>query len=100
MKTVPLFDLAAQAGLLFCDPNTLATRQLRRFAQEFGRAYQIADDYLDGEIEDLEKVMAQLKRAGDCLEAYRPAAGELQGMLDYLHERCIQHPRPQNLRHR
>jgi farnesyl diphosphate synthase len=94
MKTVPLFDLAAQAGLLFCDPNTLATRQLRRFAQEFGRAYQIADDYLDGEIEDFETVMAQLKRAGDCLEAYRPAAGELQGMLDYLHERCIQHPRP------
>lgn len=100
LKTVPLFDLAAQAGLLLSDPNTFETRLLRRFAQEFGRAYQIADDYLDGEITDLKVVMSQLQLAADCLEAFRPAAGELQAMLNYLHARCTQHSRTPDLRHR
>jgi L-alanine-DL-glutamate epimerase-like enolase superfamily enzyme len=36
-------------------------------AEAIGQAYQIADDYLDCEIHDFEMVMAQMKRAGDCL---------------------------------
>ena len=50
LKTVPLFVLAAQAGLMFIDPDSPQARSLRAFAREFGRAFQAVDDYLDDEI--------------------------------------------------
>lgn len=93
MKTVPLFDLAAQAGLLFADPTARTTRLLRHFAQEYGRAYQLADDFMDGEVRDFRVVASQILCAGALLDAFRPADHELQGMLDYLHERCTTHNR-------
>ena len=100
LKTVPLFDLAAQAGLLFSDALTPQARLLRRFAQEYGRTYQIADDFLDGEITDYSMVADRMERARAFLDPFAPAAGELHAMLDYLHERCLTHTPTAHLRHR
>lgn len=100
LKTVPLFDLAAQAGIMFLDPGAFESRSLRKFAQEFGRAYQIADDYIDGEIADCAVVEQQLAKASQCIDPFLPAGGELRAMLDYIHERCNETQRKTNLRHR
>lgn len=88
LKTVPLFILAAQAGLMFTDPESHAARTLRRFAREFGLAFQAVDDYLDGEIPNLAPVVEQLDRARACLQPFEPAAGELHELIEDLHARC------------
>jgi geranylgeranyl pyrophosphate synthase len=87
LKTVPLFVLAAQAGLMFTDPGTLPARTLRRFAREYGLAFQIVDDYLDGECTEYATVDAQLKRCLETLAPLAPAAGPLEEMVDYLYAR-------------
>lgn len=88
LKTVPLFVLAAQAGLMFTDPGTLPARTLRRFAREYGLAFQIVDDYLDGECADYSTVDAQLRKCRETLAPLAPAAGPLEEMIDYLYARC------------
>jgi geranylgeranyl pyrophosphate synthase len=93
LKTVPLFVLAAQAGLMFTDPQTLPARVLRRFAAEYGLAFQIVDDYLDGECADFAVVDSYLRRCRETLAPLTPAAGPLEEMIDYLYARCYAHPR-------
>ena len=88
LKTVPLFDLAAQAGLLFTDPESVLARTLRQFGREFGRAFQLVDDYLDGEVDDREAVEARLRRAEQVLAPLGPAAAELLEMVEVLRARC------------
>ncbi len=90
MKTVPLFELAAQAGVMFSDPESHMARCLRAFARDFGRAFQIVDDYLDGEINDRGEVLRALDQARSHLAGFDPAAGELHELIDYLHGRCGQ----------
>jgi geranylgeranyl pyrophosphate synthase len=100
LKTVPLFELSARAGLLGADANTLKVRLLCRFARELGRAYQAADDYLDGEVAHLQVVETQLSRARSCLGAFRPDADELEELIQHIHERCLSERRPAHLCHR
>lgn len=100
LKTVPLFELAARAGLLFTDSETTAARGLQRFAREFGLAFQLADDFLDGEIKDVSVVEAQLQRTRDCLRPFHPAAAELEQLIEYLHARQIEKQRTAHRRHR
>lgn len=88
MKTVPLFELAAHAGSMFSDPDSSMARSLRGFARDFGRAFQIVDDYLDHEITDLSQVIRSLDQARSHLAAFDPAASELHELIDYLHARC------------
>lgn len=88
LKTVPLFLLAAEAGLVFTDPDSASARSLRRFAREFGRAFQAVDDYLDHETTDLPAVHAQLDSARACLAPFEPAAAELHELIEDLHARC------------
>ncbi|MCS7042650.1 MAG: polyprenyl synthetase family protein [Bryobacteraceae bacterium] len=88
LKTVPLFELAAQAGLLLADPSSPQARALRQFAREFGRAFQLVDDYLDGEISDFAAVDARLRRAEQALAPLRPDATELLEMVEVLRARC------------
>ena len=88
MKTVPLFELAAHAGSMFSDPDSGMARSLRAFARDFGRAFQIVDDYLDHEISDLSEVVRSLDQARSHLAAFAPAASELHELIDYLHARC------------
>lgn len=88
LKTVPLFDLAAQAGLLLTDPSSALAHTLRQFAREFGRAFQLVDDYLDGEVDDLAPVEDRLRRAEQVLAPLLPAAEELVEMVEVLRARC------------
>lgn len=88
LKTVPLFDLAAQAGLLLADPAGALARTLRQFAREFGRAFQLVDDYLDGEVDDRARVEDRLHRAEQILAPLRPASVELLEMVEVLRARC------------
>ncbi len=90
MKTVPLFELAAHAGLMFSDQDSSIARSLRAFSRDFGRAFQIVDDYLDGEITQLSDVRRALDQARSHLAAFDPAASELHELIDYLHARCNQ----------
>ncbi len=88
MKTVPLFELAAHAGLLLTDPDSHVARGMRAFAREFGRAFQAVDDYLDGELIDRQYVESRLEQAHACLAPFAPAASELHALVDFLHARC------------
>jgi geranylgeranyl pyrophosphate synthase len=100
LKTVPLFELAARAGLLLVDGEAMMARGLRRFAREYGLAFQMTDDYLDGEIKEAVAVEAQLSRARACLTPFEPAAGELEQLVEFLHERIHETSRTPNRRHR
>lgn len=100
LKTVPLFELAARAGLLFMDGEAMMARGLRRFAREYGLAFQMTDDYLDGEIKEAVAVEAQLSRARACLTPFEPAAGELEQLVEFLHARIHESNRTPNRRHR
>lgn len=88
LKTVPLFVLAAEAGLVFSDPDSAQARALRRFAREFGLAFQAVDDYLDKETTALPEVFAQLDSARAALAPFAPAATELHELIEDLHARC------------
>lgn len=78
LKTVPLFQLAADAATL--SPSHAAMS----FATEFGVSYQLVDDYLDGEIDDLRQVTDQFEHARECLEPFGERASHLEDLLDYL----------------
>lgn len=88
LKTVPLFELAARAGLLFADPRSRTARTLIAFSREFGRAFQFVDDYLDGEIADLEMAEASLRRAEETLAPLAPAGADLLELVEVLRARC------------
>lgn len=88
LKTVPLFELAARAGLLFADPQSRLAWTLVAFSREFGRAFQLVDDYLDGEITDLKPVEASLRRAEATLAPLAPANVELLELVEALRARC------------
>ena len=84
LKTVPLFDLAAQAGLLFADPGGTVTKILRASARELGRAYQAVDDCVDGDVTGSESARVRLKAASDCLRTLDQEPVELQELVSLL----------------
>lgn len=90
MKTVPLFVLAAEAGLLGLNPGSPAARALRAFARDFGLAFQLADDYADGEIDDLGLVEDHLRRARAHLQPLNLPTAPLNEMLNSLYQRCLE----------
>lgn len=100
LKTVPLFELSARAGLLFTDPDSTAARTLRRFSRQFGMAFQVVDDFLDNEAAGREEVAGQLDACRKLLRPIEPATAALTNLLDYLHGRCANHARPSHLGHR
>lgn len=91
LKTVPLFQLAVQAGALFADLSPAESNALRKFAVAFGTAFQAADDYLDGESFDTHALDEQLTAARDCLSIFGESSVELEGLLSYLHARAQRH---------
>jgi len=88
LKTVPLFELSARAGLLFTDPQSRLARKMIAFAREFGRAFQLADDYLDGEIPDFDAVEVRLRRAELTIAPLAPANTGLLELVEVLRARC------------
>ncbi len=85
LKTVPLFELAVEAGGVSSPEYDLREAEFRRFARLFGVAFQTTDDYLDGDIEDVALPLSAIERA-------RESAGgshELMDLTDYLDARII-----------
>ena len=88
LKTVPLFELAARAGLLFTEPESNLARQMLAFSRQFGRAFQLVDDYLDGELAGFHVVEESLRRAEQTLAPLAPASVELLELVEVLRARC------------
>lgn len=100
LKTASLFELAAQAGTVTLDPQSWEATQLHRFGREYGHCYQLVDDYLDGEISDVQEIKARLTRLRTGLKPFEPAGGELLELISYLEQRCLSHASQANLHHR
>lgn len=85
LKTVPLFQLAVEAGCVSC-PGGLP-QDLDRFGRAFGVAFQLTDDFLDGEFHDrkiLDDAYAQCRAS---LQAYGAHAEPLLELVDSLSAR-------------
>ncbi len=87
LKTVPLFLLAVSAGTLFAgvDPNEKAL--LNGFGREFGLAFQMTDDVLDGESADLCVLEDKLTTLRATIAPFGTARRDLEELVDYLHAR-------------
>ncbi|MDX2152928.1 MAG: polyprenyl synthetase family protein [Bryobacteraceae bacterium] len=90
LKTVPLFLLAARAGLAFAGAGEQQEREVMRFAREYGIAFQMADDYLDGELSDLDYLNAQYERTRAVMRSFGRRGRPLMELVDYLHARTSQ----------
>jgi geranylgeranyl pyrophosphate synthase len=87
LKTVPLFELAVQAGGAASTRFEAHEHTLMRFAREFGLAFQMVDDYLDGDLEDRQTAVRQLDSARTVARALGERAHELLELIDYIHAR-------------
>ena len=86
LKTVPLFELAGHAGSLPLDPGSASTLAAVGFARSFGRAFQLVDDFLDGELANRAPALAAIRRSRGQL-AGLPHSLELHELLDALASR-------------
>lgn len=85
MKTVPLFQLAVEAG---CVSNPAGVPQeLEAFGKAFGVAFQLTDDYLDGELHDRKILDDTYEQCRAILQAYGENVKPLFELVDYLAER-------------
>lgn len=88
-KTVPLFELAAEAGLLCAGPGAEEHRLLRMFARDYGRAYQVVDDYLDGDIDSRNAALSKVNQACRSLAPFGARAAGLLEMTELLRTRTL-----------
>jgi hypothetical protein len=77
--------------MAYAPPEARIDDGLLRFGREFGVAFQVADDLVDGEIDDYAVVEAQLQRARHCLVGYGEDATPVFELLDYLNARSLDH---------
>ncbi len=85
LKTVPLFHLAVEAacvGLPLGIPADLAC-----FGRHFGLAFQLTDDYLDGEIADTQTLYELYDRCRETLAPYGAQAEPIHELVGYLESR-------------
>jgi geranylgeranyl pyrophosphate synthase len=87
LKTVPLFTLAVQAGSLTPIPNADSRAVLSGFGREFGLAFQMSDDLLDGEEQDQQPFREKLSLLRALVAHFGPAARDLESLIDYLNDR-------------
>ena len=90
LKTVPLFQLAFHAGAIFANvaPETEATLDVLGY--EFGMAYQMADDYLDGEDSDVERLTAQFERTRQLMRGCEGRTEILEDILEYMYGKTLE----------
>lgn len=86
LKTVPLFELAGRAGSLPLDPCSPLALSAVEFSRFFGRAYQLVDDFLDGEIPTRARPLSAIRKSRAVLRPI-PDPTELHQLLDYLENR-------------
>ncbi len=87
LKTVPLFQLAVQAGCLFANLNSNEDALLRCFGQQFGLAFQMTDDLLDGEDISFHLIDDKLTTLRAAIAPFGARRRELEELLAYLHAR-------------
>ncbi len=64
---------------------------LRRFARQYGLAFQMADDYLDGDLEDRHAALLEVDRAREFAESLGGGPNELSDPADYLYAKVTEH---------
>lgn len=87
LKTVPLFSLAVHAGSLVPVTNPDSRAVLSGFGREFGLAFQMSDDLLDGEELDATPFREKLGLLRALVAHFGPAASDLECLIDYLNDR-------------
>ncbi len=87
LKTVPLFNLAVMAGSLLADLQTNERALLNCFGREFGLAFQMSDDLLDGEMVSAEPFEEKLSTLRAAIRPFGAASASLENLIDYLHAR-------------
>lgn len=84
MKTVPLFELAAEAGMLGAPLSGEERQQIRLFGREFGRAFQLVDDLLDGDLEHRQPFLRHLDASRELIAGFGEGRHRILELLDYL----------------
>jgi geranylgeranyl pyrophosphate synthase len=87
LKTVPLFTLAVEAGLLISSRHGHVRSALTRFGREFGLAFQMSDDLLDGEEQEVRPFFEKLDLLRQLVTPFGPDAREIESLIDYLNDR-------------
>jgi geranylgeranyl pyrophosphate synthase len=90
LKTVPLFRIAIEAGAVHANLTCEQSCALDTFGREFGLAYQLVDDYLDGELHELAPIGRRLSQARAALAPFGSRAWQLEEMLDYLNGKTFE----------
>ncbi len=90
LKTVPLFQLAFHAGAIFAAISQEAEATLDALGREFGMAYQMADDFLDGEETDPLHLARQFDRARALMRECCGKTELLEDVLEYMHGKTIE----------
>jgi geranylgeranyl pyrophosphate synthase len=86
LKTTPLFQLAVEAG---CVSHTFGPpSELEEFGRHFGLAFQLTDDLLDGELQNLETLHQQYDRCRASLASFGENAQPLHDLIQHLAERA------------
>lgn len=102
-KTMALFRAAVRSAAIMSEADNIHMARLTRFAEHFGRIFQIRDDILDQETEAKERPLHALpavvgaaatlkefeREIGFCNESISPygsAAESLRGLIDFLAE--------------
>lgn len=87
LKTVPLFNLAVLAGSLLANVDANERALLNCFGRQFGLAFQMSDDLLDGELADPTPFAEKLSTLRAAIEPFGPASRSLEDLIDYLQDR-------------
>jgi geranylgeranyl pyrophosphate synthase len=85
MKTVPLFELAVEAGCV--SYPKAAPAGLSGFGRDFGVAFQLTDDLLDGELNDRKILDNSYEQCRLRLQPFGASAEPLLQLVEYLEQR-------------
>jgi farnesyl diphosphate synthase len=87
LKTVPLFNLAVLAGSLLANLDANERALLNCFGREFGLAFQMCDDLLDGELASHAPFEEKISTLRAAIQPFGAASRPLEDLIDYLHAR-------------
>lgn len=90
LKTVPLFQIALQAGAIFSRERDTLGGALDQLGHQFGMSYQMADDYLDGEVCDLQLLQEQFDSTRQAIRQFGSGSNLLEEVLDYIHGKACE----------
>jgi len=86
MKTVPLFQLAVEGGCVSY-PGAMPAG-LETFGRSFGVAFQLTDDFIDGELHDRKMLDDTYEQCRASLQPFGQHAETLFELVDYLSSRA------------